>query len=598
LEKIKVYQVNVNIIDQEIYLILADYLRKNSNITKINISLKSIEDLKEKYDTDISYFTSKNNASSINNSMIYSNLNQNKSSYIKASNIQGLNRKKTLKSQIQNPNEPISTNRKKSIKRIPGNSDINNFGLNGNFNSEIEEGKLNGKKNDKENQNQNINNKEGSLSQQDSLDDEEDDQYYEDSDFDNYNGFNVEDYSELNQMKESICQTKNPIKGNFILFYEILSTKINLLELSVFIFIKDNHLVLLSKVLENCKNLRKLGIRNFKNFSGNSTQNQELDIAYDIYNSLSFNTKDEIYILFNQINQLKDLEILKITHFNFNSDINYLACQSALSLKKLHFLDLTGNQGIINNYLNVEENYSLVNSNLTKINFGNIYFHLIRNFEIIIHPEKIKICEMGIFDSVSLSSFLHYLSKTKIEKIKITLNKPCTIDSFELLLKILANHIFIVKNLKYFYLINTYTEETYEKNKVTIENWIKKLFIENMSKSKTFRKLSFNHKKTFSCEIPNFYYIKEKNLIVTMIILFVLNNKFKNSFKKIDRMYKAFNVNNNSNNSSNKNINNSNTNSKLSYLRSYIWKKKDRFKENILKRIVLFVSGKPRQIIL
>ena len=100
-----------------------------------------------------------------------------------------------------------------------------------------------------------------------------------------------------------------------------------------------------------------------------------------------------------------------------------------------------------------------------------------------------------------------------------------------------------------------------------------------MVKSTSFRKLSLNSKKNFSCKIPDFFYLKEKHLIVSLIIVFVLNKRFDENFYKIFNLYKKFQE-------------------------LYPEKKENfsiklgNFKENIYKRIILFIFGKPKKIII
>lgn len=636
LEKLKIYQANMSIIDQEIYTILAKYLRENTNVTKVKIIGKTIEDLRLKYEVDLTnvyLMNSKSQAFSYHEDYSPRKRKHNSSEIHSNSQIAKLNskfangdddrqakelldpekqgmqmpvrrktRKKTnkmtgsvihkLENLNSNNNNNInsskniynaySSNRTSQIAALDsGNIDINRNNTNsGGFfssqkqinhdNSENSNSNNTGKNNDNNNHTQNQ--LEASSMNSESYEESEEEGSEGEFDFSS----NMHSMA-MPLSNESNLRSEHINKQHFILFFDSLAQRNNLLELTCFVFIKENHLVLISNVIKNNLQIRKLCVRNVSSVS--TINDKELDISYHYYNSLGSNIKDEFYIFFNQINQLKFLETLKLTHFSFNSDINYLACQSALVLDNLQRLDLEDNQAIINNYLNVEENYQLVKSNLRCINFGNIYFHMIRSFDLIIHPEKMQIVNMGIFDSVSLSSFLEYSTTTQLEKIKLTLNKPCGFDTLELLLKILANHIFKIKNLKYFYLKNTYTEETYERNKNVIDEWVRKLFIDKMSKSKSLRKFSLNSKNNFSCVIPYFYYLKSKHMIVTLIILFVLQRRFDKNFEAIFNMYKKFvdrypeNVN-------------------------YFETKYSGFKEKIFKRIILFISGKPRKIIL
>lgn len=697
LHKIKVYQVNLSIIDQEIYLVLADYLEKNKDITIVKIIGKTMDEMIHKNHLEFthynlnsrqisqamsneeSHYTKKNRT---NKSLHYlqsqvekansnntKNINYEEDKPIYDSDKPNFNKpknKKKMKKQNKNFTNSVmqkinnsasnanyneaNTNTNKDNESIPLNENFNrnnnceinlnvenneeekleefvgerkinlqsnntdNKGIIDNFNldahmpvikkkvsnlrnrnqkndlnSPTAEGnnennnkfvsiKNNNNNNDVQSNSENNNsNLENSSNKTDSFEEDEGSNAEDEESESDHDTSNLGESGATAFNNESHYRSDHLNKSHFIIFYEVLAKRHNLLELSCLIFIKENHLVLLSHVLNSNRQLRRLQVRNMLSIL--NANDKEIDLAYHFYNSLGPNIKDEFYIFFNEINQLKNLEKLKLTHFSFNSDINYLACQSALYLPNLQYLDLTGNQGVINNYLNVEENYNLSKSNLKKINFGNIYFHMIRNFDLIVHPEKMKIAEMGVFDSISLSAFLHYCNHTQLEKIKLTLNKPCRIDTLELLLKILANHIFHIKNLKYFYLKNLYTDETYQKYQDLIMEWVQKLFYEKFRNSKNLRKLSLNHKKRATYIVNDRMYFKENNMIIRFLILFVLENKFKNSF---DRMHNMF--------------------------RHHIGLYPDRkdfyqakfsnFKENILKKIILLESGKPKKMTL
>jgi len=693
IHKIKIYQVNFSIIDQDIYVMLADFLKDKREITIIKLIGKTIEEIAHKNHFEFSQtntnsrqlsqmvsceesqFTKK---TATNKNLIHYNYSQLDGS----SNLKGLNLEEEkpitdYEKAVFSKHGRKSKQNKKKIKTINSafskvdNSSENNFNTKNNFtnpreiqvnpsyiissspsnninkNNEInlniefkEEEKLqeinsngnniNGMNNNElipntsilnkfKKKNSNLkkrrNNSDGSqINENDkkknadkyvsiqnnaiesnSGADQNNEQFSlktdsfeentsnnhdsEDEESDEEEDFNNLGESSSNQINDEALnfRSENLNKSNFILFYEVLAKRKNLLELSCLVYLRENHLVLISHVLHENKLLRKLNLRNM--FSNPNANDNELDIAFHVFNSLGANLKDEIYILFNEINQLNFLEKLKLTHFSFNSDINYLACQSALQLPNLKCLDLKENQGIINNYLNVEENYNLVKSNLKKINFGNVYFHMIRNFDLIIHPEKLKVAEMGVFDSISLSAFLHYCNNTQLEKIKIRLNKPCGIDTLELLLKILANHIFLIKNLKYFYMKNTYTDETYSKYQDLIREWVQKLFYEKFQRSKNIRKISLNHQKRATYIVNDRMYLKENNIIIRFLILYVLEQKFKSNFEKVHEMF-------------------------LSHINCYPDKKHyyqekfSTFKENILKKIILLESGKPKKLTL
>jgi hypothetical protein len=280
---------------------------------------------------------------------------------------------------------------------------------------------------------------------------------------------------------------ENPLinRQHFFNFYQSLAAKNNLIELRILFFINDYNFVMLSQVLLLNKNLKILQVRNVSN---KEMKNRELDFGFNEFSQMGENLRDEVFIFFNYLVQLNYLEELHLTHFWFNSEINSLACETAKSMKGLRILSLDKNQAIIANDNMAAQNFNFEKTNLVKLNMGYSYLNMIRNYETIIHPDKLKEVNIGVLDFCSFSAFVKYIPHTSLERVSLTLNKPLNFDSIPILFKQISNKPFQARNLKYFYILNSYTNKVYKeifKSKYLVE------LIENMKKNQTIRKLSF-----------------------------------------------------------------------------------------------------------
>ena len=243
---------------------------------------------------------------------------------------------------------------------------------------------------------------------------------------------------------------ENPIinRQHFFNFFQSLTAKTNLIELRILFFVNDYNFIMLSQVLLLNKNLKILQVRNVSN---KEIKFRELDFGYNELTQMGDNLRDEIFIFFNYLVQLEHLEELQLTHFWFNSEINYLACETAKTMKGLRVLSLEKNQAIISNDVMALENYNFEKTNLTKLNIGYSYLNMIRNYENIIHPDKLREINIGVLDFISFSAFVKYIPHTSLERVTITLNKPATLDSIPVLFQQISNQPFQARHLKYFY---------------------------------------------------------------------------------------------------------------------------------------------------
>jgi hypothetical protein len=314
-------------------------------------------------------------------------------------------------------------------------------------------------------------------------------------------------------------------KTRIFTLYDFISTRHNLLELRLFVFLHDYSLVLIANALRNNPNIRVLELRNLFSGSGNPNPN-ELDFTFKYYNDLGDNIKDEIYIFFNYVSTLENLEKLIITNFFFNSDINFFACEIAKCLKKLKVLLLDQNQAIISNDNILADNFHLSNTGLEKLSLGLTYFNMIRRFDLLINKDVLRYLNVGVLDYISLSSFLKYIETTNLEKVRITLNKPCEIESLKFLFKNISQHIFNMKNLKSITLCNTYTDDTLNTYKKEIDGFLYKFFIAKIKANRTIRKinLKYREKNIPAFQFIGFGFIKEKNHEACFTVIFALDN--------------------------------------------------------------------------
>jgi hypothetical protein len=329
---------------------------------------------------------------------------------------------------------------------------------------------------------------------------------------------------------------ENPIinRQHLFNFYQSLSARTNLLELRVLFFLTDYNFIMLSHVILLNKDLRILQVRNVSTKDSDS-MGRDLDYAYYELLCLGENLRDEIFIFFNYLSQLEHLEQLYITHFAFNSEINFLACEIAKKLKKLRILSLDKNQAIINNDLTALESFHFADTNLRKLNLGLTYLNKFRKFEYLINIEQLRDVNIGVLDFVSFSAFVRYLPTTLLERVTLTLNKPTSIESIPFLFEQIYTYAFSAKTLKYFYVLNAYSNYTYKEKAMNVH--LMKL-IEKMKINDTIRKLSFKKpcilytsiKETDGEKadgIRTFRYINKKDYNMCTTVLLILKNVFR-----------------------------------------------------------------------
>jgi hypothetical protein len=346
----------------------------------------------------------------------------------------------------------------------------------------------------------------------------------------------LEDYREIDNEGLDISRSREDSfmvvdirnKTHIFTLYDTISHRHNLLELRLFVFLHDYSLVLIANALKNNPDIRILEVKNLFSGSGNPNPN-ELDFTCKYYNELGDNIKDEIYIFFNYVSTLESLEKLIIVNFFFNSDINYFACEIAKCLKKLRVLILEQNQAIISNDAVLAENFQLSNTNLERLNLGLTYFNMIRRFDLLINKDTLRFLDIGVLDYVSLSSFLKFVENTNLEKIRITLNKPCEIESLKFLMKSISQHVFNMKHLRSITFSNTYTDETINAYRREIETYLTKFFLVKMKSNKTIRKINLMYRsKNISAFLLSGYgYIKETFHDACYPIIYCLDKRLR-----------------------------------------------------------------------
>jgi hypothetical protein len=329
---------------------------------------------------------------------------------------------------------------------------------------------------------------------------------------------------------------ENPIinRQHLFNFYQSLSARTNLLELRVLFFLTDYNFVMLSHVILLNKDLRILQVRNV---STKDTESMGRDIDFTYYELLCMgeNLRDEIFIFFNYLSDLVNLEELYITHFAFNSEINFLACECAKKLKNLRILSLDKNQAIINNDVSARENYNFAETNLKKLNLGLTYLNKFRKYDYIINIENLRDVNIGVLDYISFSALVRYLPSTLLERVTLTLNKSTSIESISFFFEQIYTYAFSAKTLKYFYVLNAYSNNTYKEKGMHVH--LMKL-IEKMKINQTIRKLSFKKpcilytsiKETDGEKadgIRTFRYINKKEYSLCTTVILILKSVFR-----------------------------------------------------------------------
>jgi len=300
-----------------------------------------------------------------------------------------------------------------------------------------------------------------------------------------------EPFSSAREVYDTEERLENPIinRQHFFNFYQSLSSRTNLVELRILFFLKDYNFVMLSHVLMMSRNLRILQVRNLPN-KETENRERELDFAFNELNSLGENLRDEIFIFFNYLSSLEYLEQLSLTHFWFNSEINFLACEMSKSMKSLKYLNLDRNQTIVNNDHTAMESFNFESTNLEYLNISGSFLYMIRKFDSIIHLDKLLEVNIGVLDYISFSTFLKFIPTSSLSRATVTLNKPTSIESLPFIFEQISDHPFRARNLKFLFILNLYTYKIYKRfNKIFNLHLFK--LIEKMKLNNTIRKLSF-----------------------------------------------------------------------------------------------------------
>ena len=268
--------------------------------------------------------------------------------------------------------------------------------------------------------------------------------------------------------------------------YQVLMKKSNLIELRLIIFLNHYNFCMLGLVLQNNTNLRVLEVRNMIR----KDRNNDLDYTFKEMNEYGDNIRDEIFIFFNYLFAEDNITELTLTHFNFFSEINFIAVQAAKTMKYLNILNLTSNVGLVTNDDIMVNAYNLSFLPMTQLNMGMTYFRMIRNWDSLINPFKLQFLDAGVCDFTSFSALCRYLEFCHLEKVIVRLNKPVIVESIPILFNLICGAPMKSKYLKYFYVLNAFDKETGIKKKKYINKYLKQLYL-CFKKNKVMRKLSF-----------------------------------------------------------------------------------------------------------
>lgn len=319
-------------------------------------------------------------------------------------------------------------------------------------------------------------------------------------------------------------------KQHFFNFYQILSKKTNLTEISVILFITEYNLILLTDVIRNNPSLEKISVRNMIYASNYSPH--ELDFGYSFYQSLGEKIKDEIYCFYNFCFQLHYLKSFKFTHIWFNSDINFFTCELAKNVKSLREVDLSENQAIVSSDDILKDSYAFADTSLTKLHMGKTYFFMIRSFKNFINCEVLKDLDVGVLDFVSTISLLKFLGQTRIEVLKMTLNKTCDKTSLPVLFDFIKKFVLTSRFLKFLFIGNTYyLDLNIDENMKFLVNLVASYITPILATNMIMRTLSFQEHSDFVSEIENFKYIQYYKYNNCHFIIWALNRQLRGEEK-------------------------------------------------------------------
>ena len=325
--------------------------------------------------------------------------------------------------------------------------------------------------------------------------------------------------------------------------YQVLAKRNNLIELRLILFLNCYNFSMLANVLKNNTKLKILEIRNMIN----KDRDNELDYTFKEMNDYGDNIRDEIFIFFNYLFAEDNITELTITHFNFFSEINFMAAQAAKTMKDLEILNLLSNVGLVNNDDVMANAYNLSFLPMKYLNMGMTYFRMIRNWDSLVNPFNLVFLDAGVCDFTSFSSLCHYLEYCHLEKVIVRLNKPVILESIPVLFDIISGAPMRSKYLKYFYVLNAFNEDV--KTEPDYKNkYLPRLF-NCLRYNKVMRKLSFAKPSKNYYEIKNdedddgfktFKYIKKReynSVIYLMKAMKKLLGNYKGNTKdEVDKL--------------------------------------------------------------
>ena len=314
--------------------------------------------------------------------------------------------------------------------------------------------------------------------------------------------------------------------------YQVLIKKDNLVELRLILFLDRYNFCMLGLVLQNNTNLRILEVRNMIT----KDRDKDLDYTFKEMNEYGDNIRDEIFIFFNYLFAEDNITELSLTHFNFFSEINFMAAQAAKTMKNLQILNLESNVGLVNNDDVMANAYNLAFLPMVKLNMGMTYFRMIRNWDSLINPFNLQFLDAGVCDFTSFCSLCRYLEYTKIEKVIVRLNKPVIFESIPVFFDIITGAPMRSKYLKYFYVLNS-VDESVKSEKMYKKNYLPKLF-NCLRYNKVMRKLSFakpsknyfeiRDDKEDEGDFKTFKYIKKRDYDKAITLLKAMKKLFGN----------------------------------------------------------------------
>ena len=318
--------------------------------------------------------------------------------------------------------------------------------------------------------------------------------------------FNKEDPLNTSQADDMKILSNIQNKQHFFNFYQILNKKTHLTEINIMLFLTEYNLILLTDVIRNNPLIEKIAIRNM--IYASSYAPYELDFGFGFYQNLGEKIKDEIYCFYNFCFQLHHLKSFKFTHVWFNSDVNFFTCELAKNVKNLEEIDLSENQALVSSDEVLKESFAFADTSLKKLHMGKTYFFLIRSFKNFINCEVLKDLDVGILDFVSTISLLKFVRQTRIEVLKLTLNKTCDKTSLPVLFDFINKFVLTSRFLKFLYFCNTYYLDLGQsENMEFLVGLVKKYINNDLSKNMIIRKLSLQENSEYVSEFEQFKYI-------------------------------------------------------------------------------------------